>query len=103
INVSVNRDLFIPNIFSPDGDHVNDRFMISSGQGIKEIEELSIYDRWGNLVFRQFHFQPDDPSTSWDGILNGKPLNIGVYTYKLIVVFEDNLQETRFGDVTLIR
>ncbi len=103
INVSVNRDLFIPNIFSPDGDQVNDRFIISSGHGIKEIEELSIYDRWGNLVFRQLHFQPDDPATSWNGILNGKPLNMGVYTYKLIVVFEDNLQETRFGDVTLIR
>lgn len=103
INVSVNRDLFIPNIFSPDGDQVNDLFIISSGQGINEIEELSIYDRWGSLVFQEFHFLPNDPSTAWNGVLKGKPLNMGVYTYKLVVVFEDNLHETRFGDVTLIR
>ncbi|MGB3078241.1 MAG: gliding motility-associated C-terminal domain-containing protein, partial [Saprospiraceae bacterium] len=103
ISVSVNRDLFIPNIFSPDGDQVNDLFMISSGQGIKEIEELTIYDRWGSLVFQKFHFQSNDPPTAWNGVLNGKPLNMGVYTYKLVVVFEDNLHETRFGDVTLIR
>ncbi|MBK9981857.1 MAG: gliding motility-associated C-terminal domain-containing protein [Saprospiraceae bacterium] len=82
---------------------MNDLFMISSGQGIKEIEELTIYDRWGSLVFQKFHFQSNDPPTAWNGVLNGKPLNMGVYTYKLVVVFEDNLHETRFGDVTLIR
>ncbi|MEP6792718.1 MAG: gliding motility-associated C-terminal domain-containing protein, partial [Saprospiraceae bacterium] len=103
INVSVNRDLFIPNIFSPDGDQINDHFLISSGQGIREIEELSIYDRWGSLVFQRYHFQSNDLSSSWDGVLNGKPLNMGVYAYKLEVVFEDNLHETRYGDVTLIR
>ncbi len=103
INVFTNRDIFIPNIFSPNGDGINDRFIITSEADITEIEELSIYDRWGNLVFNKQHFPPNDPSVSWDGRLDGKELNIGVYTYKLIVLFKDDKPETRFGDVTLIR
>jgi len=103
IDVFIDRDLFIPNIFSPNGDQINDRFIITSGSGLEEISELAIYDRWGNLVFQEFHFQPNDPTLSWDGLMKGKLLNPSVYVYKLIVVFKDNIRETRFGDVTLIR
>ncbi|MBP7238758.1 MAG: gliding motility-associated C-terminal domain-containing protein [Saprospiraceae bacterium] len=103
IDVFLNRDIFIPNIFSPNDDQVNDVFLISSSKGLKEIEELTIFDRWGNLVFQEFHFQPDDPVLSWDGKMSGKPLNPGVYAYKVIVVFRDDRREIKFGDVTLIR
>ncbi len=103
LDVFTNRDIFIPNIFSPNGDGINDRFVITSVADITEIEELSIYDRWGNLVFNKQHFPPNDPDASWDGRLEGKELNIGVYTYKMTVLFKDDKPETRFGDVTLIR
>ncbi|HZV70988.1 MAG TPA: gliding motility-associated C-terminal domain-containing protein [Saprospiraceae bacterium] len=103
VHVSINRDIFIPNIFSPDGDGINDLFIISSGTAVKEIGEFSVFDRWGSLVFRKFHFQTNDPSASWDGKLHGNPLNTGVYAYKLIVVFADTGPETRHGDITLIR
>lgn len=103
IDVFINRDVFVPNIFSPNDDQVNDVFLISSSKGLKEIEELTIFDRWGNLVFQEYHFQPDDPIRSWDGRMGDKPLNPGVYAYKLIVVFRDDRREIKFGDVTLIR
>ena len=103
IDVFLNRDVFIPNIFSPNDDQVNDVFLISSSKGLKEIEELSIFDRWGNLVFQGYHFQPDDPILSWDGKMGSQPLNPGVYAYKVIVVFRDDRREIKFGDVTLIR
>lgn len=103
IDVFLDRDVFIPNIFSPNGDHVNDEFLISSSKGIKEIEELTIFDRWGDLVFQEFHFHPDDPTHSWDGKMGSKPLNPGVYAYKVIIVFIDDRRDIKFGDVTLIR
>ncbi|MEP6792717.1 MAG: gliding motility-associated C-terminal domain-containing protein [Saprospiraceae bacterium] len=103
IDVYIKHDIYIPNIFSPNGDQVNDLLMINTSRGLKEIEELSVFDRWGNLVFSQLHVQPDDSSVAWDGRMNGKPLNTGVYAYKLIAVFEDGIRVIKFGDITLIR
>jgi len=103
IQLFYDHDVFIPNIFSPDGDGINDQIIISSGKAIKEIAELSVFDRWGNLVFQKLHFQTNDPSVSWNGMMNGKALNQGVYAYKVIVVYEDTGPETRYGDITLIR
>ena len=103
IAVFIDRNLYVPNIFSPNGDQVNDYFMITSGTGLKEIEELTIFDRWGNLVYQQVHFQADDQSAAWDGSMRGKVLNPGVYVYKLKVTYIDERQETRYGDITLIR
>lgn len=103
IAVFIDRDLYVPNIFSPNGDQINDYFTITSGTGLKEIEELTIFDRWGNLVYQQFHFQADDQTASWDGSMNGKILNPGVYVYKLKVIYIDDRQEMRYGDITLIR
>ncbi len=103
IDVTIKHDVFVPNIFSPNGDQVNDLLMISTSRGLKEIEEFAIFDRWGNLVYSQLHGQPEDSSVAWDGLLDGKPLNTGVYAYKLIAEFQDEVRVTRFGDITLIR
>jgi gliding motility-associated-like protein len=103
VSVFIDRDVFIPNIFSPNDDQINDLFEISSGVGVKELEELTIFDRWGNLVFQKSNFPPNDPSYAWDGRMNEKHLNPGVFVYKLIIVFKDQRKEIRFGDVTLMR
>ena len=103
IDVFIDRALYIPNVFSPNGDQVNDYFIISSASGIKTIEELTIYDRWGTFVFQEFNFFPDDPTYSWDGTSRGKPLNPGVYVYKLVARYIDDKPIVKFGDVTLIR
>jgi gliding motility-associated-like protein len=103
IEVFIDRHVFVPNVFSPNGDQVNDYFIITPGSGLHEIEELTIYDRWGSIIFQEFHFQPDDPAYQWDGTMRGKPLNPGVYVYKLKVVYEDLRSTILHGDVTLLR
>ncbi len=103
IDVTLDRNLYVPNVFSPNGDQINDLFLITAGAGVEEIESLSIYDRWGNLIFQTAHFQPYDLSSSWDGTMNGELLNPGVYVYTLTVVFKDGVKEMRYGDVSLIR
>jgi gliding motility-associated-like protein len=103
IHVAVDRSLYIPTIFSPNGDQINDQFIITMGPFVEEVQEFSIYDRWGNLVFSEFNLQPDDPALSWDGHAHDRLLNPGVYLYKLQLKFKDGKELVKFGDVTLMR
>ena len=105
MTVFVNTDykIYIPNIFSPNGDGVNDVIMISADESVREITSFSIFDRWGNLVFGTEHFQPNDPSRSWDGKMNGEAMNPGVFTFRVVVEFSDGHSEVRYGDITLMR
>ncbi len=103
MDIFIDRALYVPNVFSPNGDQVNDYFTISAGSGLREIEEMAIYDRWGNLVFQASHFQPDDTAFAWDGTQRGQMLNPGVYVYTLKAIFQDDLIIAMSGDITLIR
>ncbi len=105
MTVFVNTDnkIYIPNIFSPNGDGINDVIMISADESVREITSFSIFDRWGNLVFGAEHFQPNDPSRSWDGKMKGEAMNPGVFTFRVVVDFSDGHSEVRYGDITLMR
>lgn len=48
----------MPNVFSPNGDDVNDKFTIYGNPALEEIEVLQIYDRWGELVLKDTTFHP---------------------------------------------
>jgi gliding motility-associated-like protein len=101
--IATDHDVFVPNIFSPNGDGINDRLLISAGADVEEIESFTIFDRWGNLVFSAEHLQINDPLLSWDGRMKGKTLNPGVFTYRMMVWYRDGRSEMRYGDVTLMR
>lgn len=66
----------VPNVFSPDGDGINDFFQLQQGYtppdnfGFK----VKVYDRWGQLLF-----QSGSADFKWDGTVDGKPLTEGVY------------------------
>jgi len=94
---------FIPDIFSPNGDGANDVFYIQSNSQITEVNALRIFDRWGNMVFEQLHFMPNDPRHGWDGTFSGKQLNPGVYLYWSELETTSGQVMTMGGDVTLIR
>lgn len=88
-----------PNAFTPDGDGVNDLFSPIDICGIQPASsELSIYNRWGELLYRnKFAGWP-----SWDG----RNLPSDVYVWRCWYVYDlDGLSITqeRHGDVTLLR
>ena len=105
MTIFVNTDykIYIPNIFSPNGDGVNDVIMISADESVREITSFSIFDRWGNLVFGAEQFQANDSSISWDGKMKGEVMNPGVFTFRVVVDFSDGASEVIYGDITLIR
>jgi len=92
----------IPNVFSPNGDGLNDVFAPSVPADLTvRAMQGAIYDRWGNLVFSS----RDNPF-SWDGRFQGEILQPAVFVYALEVEIELNGQIHRqmfSGDVTLVR
>jgi gliding motility-associated-like protein len=85
----------IPNVFTPNGDGVNDFWYINV-QGVNGVQ-INVYDRWGQKVF-----DATDPNDRWDGTCNGKLLDAAVFTYHIILIYE-NFREDLTGDITLIR
>lgn len=102
LTIKMNRNVFIPNVFSPDDDAINDVFYIFT-EAKAQIDLLQIFDQWGNLVFEKTDCPSNDPACGWDGIFRNKKANIGVYTYRAIVGFLDGKKVKKKGDVTLAR
>ena len=104
VQVNKNYRVFIPNVFSPNGDGKNDFFTIlSDGLQVEIITHLRIFDRWGNMVFESSNLSPDDPSLGWDGHFQSSPVANGVYIYQAEIRFIDGYTEVFSGDVSLIR
>lgn len=104
IIVDVLREVYFPTAFSPTGDGINDRFLpFGNPTRIARVLDFSIFDRWGESVFNNTDFQPNDPAEGWDGMLSGQPLNPAVFVYTAVVEFVDGRVETFKGDVVLIR
>lgn len=104
INVNSSAEIFVPNVFSPNGDGINDRLSIfGKASLVSSIDEFNIYDRWGNQVSTQIDMIINNQSTGWDGRFKGDPLNNGVFIWSTKVTFIDGSTEVFSGDVTLIR
>ena len=101
--VNLIRPLFIPNVFSPNSDGNNDRFSIFGGVAAAQINELQVYDRWGNLVYDGKNLPINSLQTGWDGFFNGQELQPGVYAFVAQILFIDDFVETVSGDVTLVK
>lgn len=93
-------EYFFPNIFSPNGDGINDFFLPKTTY--LNSYKLQIFSRWGELLF-----QSEDPNTGWDGTANGQVMVPGVYVYVFSYTGYDDryqtLHKTVSGDLTLIR
>jgi len=83
--VSVNllcseRRIYIPAAFSPNNDGLNDLFVIK-GEGIRMVNHLIIFNRFGTVIFERNNFQVGDTNAAWDGNYKGKQVPAGSYVY----------------------
>jgi gliding motility-associated-like protein len=97
------RDVYVPNVFSPNGDGLNDMWTLYTDSDVKELPVVEVYTRWGELVFRKMHVQPNDPNEGWDGRFRGETLNPGVYVYRIEILYGDDLLDHIAGDVTIVK
>ena len=66
----------IPNVFTPNGDDINDR-LIAKTSGLVEVVDFKIFNRNGQVLF-----QTTDPRLNWDGTYKGRIVSPGVYFYQ---------------------
>jgi len=106
VEVDKNRNVYIPNVFTPNGDGYNDEFQVFSGPGVTQINSMQVFDRWGELVFQRNNLSPaafPDVANGWDGRFRGKTMNSGVFVYLIEVTFDDGITLLYRGDVTLLQ
>jgi|GEM_PF-2772458 len=92
----------IANIFSPNGDGVNDLLCFQSFWDVKSIEYVHIYDRWGNRVFSIENMETYSQDICWDGFYDGAKVDLGVYVYQIRGRFADGRLLCKSGDITVL-
>jgi gliding motility-associated-like protein len=99
INVEIPSHLVIPNIFTPNGDGVNDLYFL----GTANMAEITaqIYDRWGQIVYE---LTSSTGNIAWDGLnQSGKEVPDGVYFYVIKATGRDAQTYETKGTITLVR
>lgn len=88
--------IFVPNVFTPNGDSINDYFTIKGDH----IEGLSckIFNRWGEELY-----QWNDVDGNWDGTYKGNLVSDGTYFYILEVIWQNGDTETLNGHITVLK
>lgn len=83
----------IPNVFTPNGDSVNDLWFIEDS--LEQVISVKIYNRWGNIVFEK-----NESPFEWDGYMNGNnKASDGVYFYVLRYYAKPNKIREKSGVV----
>lgn len=96
--------IYVPNIFSPNGDGINDVFQIyTTTQYDIQILNYEIFDRWGEKVYAATDFPIHSSELWWNGIFKNEESHIDVYAYVIEVLHETGNTELLSGDVMLIR
>ncbi|WP_207492482.1 gliding motility-associated C-terminal domain-containing protein [Aridibaculum aurantiacum] len=93
VRVQVFKQVVVPNAFSPNGDGINDKWIIPALQAYPGFD-ISVFDRYGRLVYSS------SSSFSWDGSNNGKILPVGTYYY--LIDLKHNLPVIK-GSLLLIK
>lgn len=94
---------FVPNVFSPNRDGINDELSFFFKGQFNYSGVLRIFDRWGSLVY-EINVDQDTLNPQWDGTFNGKPLASGVYIWAYqYTVGKDEQRKMVSGDVAMLR
>ena len=102
VRVNKERDVYSPNVFSPNGDGNNDVFFLTGTEFVM-VNEFNIYDRWGNLVYSTTSKRLGEANEGWRGNYNSSPVNPGVYVWYAEVEWLDGFVKNIAGDVTVVR
>ncbi|WP_175437455.1 T9SS type B sorting domain-containing protein [Crocinitomix algicola] len=91
---------FIPfNVFSPDGDGINDLFTFNPGASGVDVFTCVIVDRWGNTVV-----ELNSVEEGWNGDRpNGQPVKDGTYFYTYAITYTNGTTDQGQGNITVLR
>ncbi|SMD39125.1 gliding motility-associated C-terminal domain-containing protein [Reichenbachiella faecimaris] len=96
ILTELNTTMFLPNVFTPDNDGLNDRF-VAKGPKVFNFE-MEVYSRWGVLIF-----STSDNFNGWDGTINDKDAPEGTYIFKIYFEDAEGRKYDQSGSMLLMR
>lgn len=91
-------EFFVPNAFTPDDDGVNDYFVPQGIGFLPEDYKLTIYDRWGELIF-----VADNYNIHWDGKVKNKIAKNDVYVWEVVIIDFQGKKRHFTGHVTIFK
>lgn len=105
ITITVNkfRQFFAPTAFSPNFDGYNDFFTLFGSAEVAMIQKLTVFNRWGAVVFEGKELNPGIETEGWNGRFNGKDVNPDVYVWIADIQFIDGEVISYSGDVTVVK
>ena len=106
VNFAIDSSIYVPNVFTPNGDNRNDFFRVRSKYpAVSHVELFEIFDRFGELVFRAEDYDPRNlpPEGDWDGTFKEQPLDPANFIWQAKVIFQDGTSHTFHGEVKLVR
>lgn len=104
VNISVQprpytKEVALPNAFTPNGDGLNDVFIPKLKlERAYSTATFRIYNRYGQMIYTTANM-----NSGWDGTAKGRPLEKGVYYYRISILFLDGTAKNFSGELTLIR
>jgi gliding motility-associated-like protein len=99
IDGDTTNEIFIPNVFTPNDDGINDCYRIRGVSPKCDEYKVQIYNRWGEI-----YFETTDPSQCWNGKNEvGTKASVGVYFYLMSIKKRDQERMEKHGTITLIR
>ena len=97
------KPIYIPNVFTPNNDGVNEKVTVYGNNAATGVDVFQVFDRWGGMMWEGSNFMLNDPNLGWDGTYKGKPVNPGVYSYRAVVNFLDDIPVTYNGTITVVK
>lgn len=98
ISVNVPSNLILPNVFTPNGDLVNDLLAIKGNTNSVKTFSLEIFNRLGEKILNF-----TNPKDTWDGTLKGKTAPFGVYFYKMLVSLNNGEVLKKEGTLEILK
>ena len=98
-----NVGYYFPSIFSPNGELVDQDYILGIDPDVFKAFEFYLYDRWGNLVVESVGDVNADSITLWDGKYDAKPAESGVYVFVAKLLYSNDVEVRESGHITLLR
>ena len=98
----IDEQVYIPNVISANGDGLNDYLELFGSKDITQAK-VSIFDRWGELIFSSDNYPVNSKEAAWDGTYKNQALMPGVYVYLIKISFRSGRSKDLVGELTLIR
>ena len=102
LELSTENLIYVPNIFSPNVATANHQFKMSPGCGVYQINNMSVFNRRGTRVYHEGPYTPEDQGVYWDGLIEGRIADPGVYIWHVELELQDGQIIKMYGDVTLL-